>query len=225
MSTDVNDLFIGEQAIEAGLIDGIAGFEACIEKAMMLAAPGRLTQGISLSQTKEAVMDKFQTLAELKAAYPDFAAQLVAEGKAQAEAESSAKTARILAVIGAAFGEETRANVETAALGADATQQFNAMKALMPKAPAAAEPSAEDRKKAELLAGLKSTGAQAVGQDTNVTTDKDYLALVDEYELTHNVSRLVAMQKIVAMFPEKHEEYLQKVNSPEYKKQHGKGGR
>jgi hypothetical protein len=99
------------------------------------------------------------------------------------------------------------------------------MKALMPKAPAAAEPSAEDRKKAELLAGLKSTGAQAVGQDTNVTTDKDYLALVDEYELTHNVSRLVAMQKIVAMFPEKHEEYLQKVNSPEYKKQHGKGGR
>jgi hypothetical protein len=49
--------------------------------------------------------------------------------------------------------------------------------------------------------------------------EKDFLALVAEYELSHNVSRVQAMIEIVRMFPAKHEEYLQMVNSPQYRSQ------
>lgn len=52
------------------------------------------------------------------------------------------------------------------------------------------------------------------------STHKDFCTLVSEYELSHNVTHLQAMLKIVAMFPEKHEEYLQMVNSPAYKALH-----
>lgn len=55
--------------------------------------------------------------------------------------------------------------------------------------------------------------------------DKDFLTLVAEYEVSHNVTHLQAMEKIVALFPQKHEEYLQLVNSPAYKALHGKRGR
>jgi signal peptide peptidase SppA len=217
MSTDVNDLFIGEQAIEAGLIDGIAGFEACIEKAMMLADSGGLkASAAALSRPKDAGTARFQTLAELEAAYPDYAAQLRAEGRKQADAEeATAQEAsaqeRVLALLGAVYGTEAANKVRALATAGTTAEQFEALKGLSAyqQATAAKEPSAELKRMDLVLAGLRK------GAETNrlAHRDSDYLSLVDQYMAENGVSKVVAMVAVMQKHPEKHEAYLRAANS------------
>jgi hypothetical protein len=205
MSTDVNDLFIGEQAIQAGLADGILSFDAALQEA--LSGPRKGT-AISLSH-KEAPMERYTSLAELVAAYPEFAAQLRAEGEKEAAGEGSVgrERDRGLGLAAIQFGDEEGAKLRAIVETGTTVDQFRAIMALTPKT----ETSPDQKAKADILDALKKTGAGEVGADS--TTDgKPYMALVEEYRAAHNCTMTVAMQAVTKAHPGKHKEYLRQVN-------------
>lgn len=87
MSTDVKRIFIGKQAIEAGLVDGVATLDQLIDGTAGVAVPNDTTK-----KEDEQIM----TLDELKQKHSDLANALIGEGREAAKAEVSAavETAR-----------------------------------------------------------------------------------------------------------------------------------
>jgi hypothetical protein len=212
MSTDVNDIFIGQQAVDAGLIDGIAPFDAAVSQALTLASSVR-TQGISLITTKEVAMEKLNTLAELVAAYPDFAAELRAEGahSVDVEAAKAAERDRILGLVTAQFGAEGE-KLSTLVASGVSVEQFKAITAMNP--PQSAGKSAEELKKEEILAGLKGSGAAPVGADGNLRhgMEKDFPTLVEEHITAEKCTRSVAIRAVDAAHPGLREKWLAVIN-------------
>jgi capsid assembly protease len=229
MSTDVNDLFIGQQAVDAGLVDGIATLDALIAKALTLSSTGSATyQGITLkSHKEETAMEKITTLAELKAAYPDLAAQARDEGVKSVDQEAirvqaaTAETNRIVDLVTIAASEDQGPKIIALI---NATTPADQLKAAMDlkeatqmiaaTASAAADSAAETAKKEEILAALKTTGAPAMGTDGNgvTTASLDYLTLVENHMALHKCTKLEAMQAVTAKFPDAHKAYIKKAN-------------
>jgi len=100
MSTDVKSAFIGSQAIEAGLVDGVATLNDLIERRVdvgrrvqvVVAAGLSLRKstaqaGASAAETEEAIMN----LAELKEKHPDIYAAARAEGAESMECPEKCK--------------------------------------------------------------------------------------------------------------------------------------
>ena len=220
MSTDVNDLFIGQQAADAGLVDGILGIDAAITKAATLATGGLTRQGITLKIHKEATMDKFKTLADLTAAYPEFAAELRAEGVKSVDLAAASTTAgaterdRILGLVAIQFGEDAGTRFKTLAESGISVEQFRAIRALNPETAPAPAAGKEQQTKEQLLAALATSGAPDVGADGKPLTqgDKDYMTLVEEYMTVHTCSKVAAMQAVTAAHPELHREFIKKAN-------------
>ena len=220
MSTDVNDLFIGQQAADAGLVDGILGIDAAITKAATLATGGLTRQGITLKIHKEATMDKFKTLADLTAAYPEFAAELRAEGVKSVDLAAASTTAgaterdRILGLVAIQFGEDAGTRFKTLAESGISVEQFRAIRALNPETAPAPAAGKEQQTKEQLLAALATSGAPDVGADGKPLTqgDKDYMTLVEEYMTVHTCSKVAAMQAVTAAHPELHREFIEKAN-------------
>ncbi len=73
-------IFIGKQAIEVGLVDGVEAFSDLINSAE-----------VSAGQKYSAKEDNIVTLDEMKTKHPDLCAALQAEGKAVADAEAEAR--------------------------------------------------------------------------------------------------------------------------------------
>jgi signal peptide peptidase SppA len=217
MSTDVKDYFIGQQAVEAGLIDGIMTRDDAISQALTLSRDSARQQGITLKSKKEVQMDKFTTLAELVAAYPDFAAQLRAQGVESVDIETlktttaQAETERIIGLAEAHFGKEESDRFAGVVKSGSTVEQYAAFKAANPAgAPAK---SAEDREREKILAALKETGAKDPGHDSAGQTEgKDFMTLVDEYMAANKVPKLAAMQAIINKYPEKHSAYITEAN-------------
>jgi signal peptide peptidase SppA len=219
MSTDVADSFIGQRAVEAGLIDGIASLDTTINKALTLSQDSIKQQGITLKSKKEVHMDKFTTLAELTAAYPDFAAQLRAEGAKTVDLENlrvltlQEGETRILGLAELHFGKEAAEKFGAIINTGVSVEQYAAIIAINPPAGNTMPVSAEDKKKAELLAAIQGAGAGNPGAGTGGEENaKDFLSLVDEYMAANKVPRLIAMQAVIAKYPDKHSAYITEAN-------------
>jgi len=232
MSTEVNDLFIGDQAVAAGLIDGIVPLDTLIEQVSAPSSqrrPGVRNQGTSLKSSKEetAMPDKnSMTMAELVAAYPEFAAQLRAEGAKSVDlgpVRTEAATAerdKVLGLITVALGDEQGARIAALVNASTPAEQLKAFRAIEAAKPAAAAPvdSEEEKKtKAELLAALKKSGAEAVGADAGAAAaaaaGKDYLSLIEEHMATHpKCTKIEAMQAVSKAHPDAHKAFVRAAN-------------
>jgi capsid assembly protease len=219
MSTDVTDYFIGQQAVDAGLIDGIMTRDDAINKALTLSQDNVRQQGITLKSKKEVQMDKFTTLAELVAAYPEFAAQLRAQGVESVDIEALKTTAaraemeRVVGLAEAHFGKEESDRFAGVVKSGSTVEQYAAFKTANPAAAPAR--SAEDREREKILAALKETGAKDPGHNGttgNQAEGKDFMTLVSEYMELNKVAKLTAIQAVIAKYPEKHTAYIAEAN-------------
>jgi signal peptide peptidase SppA len=227
-------VFMGQKAVSAGLVDSLGTLDDALAIALemsqkMATMPPRRggmmqKQGATLKIQKEEHMDKFTTLAELVAAYPDFAAQLKQEAIASVDVQGPAKAAsateatRILGLAEAHFGKEPTDKFAAIVNSGTTVEQYAAFRVANPvaAAPAAAP---EDTKKADLLAAIKASGAPPVGADAVViaAANEDWSAQVDAYQEKHGCSRSKAIHAIDDANPGLREKYLARINTGKQK--------
>lgn len=223
-------VFIGSQAVEAGLADATGTLQTAIDAALSLTGETRraykaVSQPRGEAPGKELVMSDKQeqvtsitTVEQLAAAYPALADALRKEGaktidQEQIKAEAStSERERILGLVAIQFGEEAGKKLRTVA---DQGITPDAFKAVMEAMGTPMQPSGEIKGKAEILAALKGSGAENPGAGNPPVTEsgKDFMALVDEYAQARNVSKTVAMQAVMKARPEAHREYIKKFNA------------
>ncbi len=156
-------VFIGAQAVEAGLADAVGTMETVINYL-----------------EKES---KMKTVAEIKEKYPDLVAQIETEARQAGVEEGKqiggAAVDNVLALVDVHFGAEAGEGFRKIVAAGVNAEAYAAIKAAQPQpAPAAVEKDAE---KERLLAAIKAAGAPAVGaDDPPAGGEKDFDTLLAE---------------------------------------------
>lgn len=192
--TDMADgrVFIGEQAVAAGLADEVGTLETAITYLR-----------------KEAEM---KTVAEIKEKYPDLSAQIEAEARKAGVDEGkkigSAAVDNVLALVDVHFGAEQGEGFRKIVAAGVNAEGYAAIKAAQPQP--AAPVVEKDPEKERLLAAIKAGGAPAVGSDTPPAGgDKDFDTLVAEHLAAHPGSKKsAAMQAVQKSHPEAYQAWL-----------------
>jgi signal peptide peptidase SppA len=218
MSTDVMDYFIGQQAVDAGLVDGIMSLDKAIDLAGNPAGI-KNSGGMTASGKEKSMSDKvITTIEQLAAAYPELTAAVREQAVKDVDLEGPrAKAAeeerdRILGLAETHFGKEPADQFAAIVKSGATVDQYAAFKAANPAVSGAV--TAEEKKKEEILAALKKTGAEDAGTETDLQagSGKDFLGLVEEHMAANKCSKFIAMQAVRAKFPEKHWDYIKKAN-------------
>lgn len=210
MSTDVKPYFIGQQAITAGLVDGISTLNGLINNKSAGVAEKKQIK------TKEVIMTK----EEFKAQHPDIYQAImdegqtsghisgIAEGIAQGKKEgAAAELARIKTVKDQTVpGHE--ALLETLMFDGVTTGEQAAVKIL------AAEKTLMATKKEDLKKDTAAAGKVPAddGSGADVIVKKDFEALIEEHMAEKKCSKAVAIAAIAKSHPEEHAAYIEKVN-------------
>ena len=191
-------VFIGSQALEAGLVDRIVS---------------GIDEFISLIK-EEIVMD----LKTLKAEHPALYEQVVSEAKAnmvpQAEVDQAtqAERERILGLADASF-ESSQAKTLAALVKSGATpEQAQAFKQAFGASGPEQPPNQdeEDEAKAEILKGIKAAGQAPLKPGASQEVPKDFDAKVQAYMSDNRVSRAEAIKAVAKSDPDAHEAWLNK---------------
>lgn len=223
MSTEVKDFFIGQQAVDAGLIDGIATLDQIINLALPAGrARIKTSGGIMASGKEKGMADSIITTTEqLAAAYPDLTAAVREQGAKSVNLDAAKKEAsenaargekeRILGLAGIHFGSEEGEKFAGIVNTGVTVEQLKAIRGSEPSTTAESD---EDKKREEMLAALKGSGASPVGADDGkaAAEGKDYMVLVNEYRAEHKCTMTDALKEITARYPEKHKDYIKKAN-------------
>ncbi len=222
MSTEVKDFFIGQQAVDAGLIDGIATLDSVINLALSEGARIKKSGGITASGKEKGMADLIiTTIEQLAAAYPDLTAAVREQGArsvdlegAKAEASANATQSekeRILGLAAVHFGTEEGDKFSGIVNTGVTVEQLKAIRGSEPEGRAVSD---EDRKRDEMLQALKGSGAPPVGSgaDAQAGEGKDYMTLVKEYQAQQKCTMTEAMKEITAKYPQKQKEYIKKAN-------------
>jgi len=202
--------FIGQQALEAGLVDRIGNMEEAL-KLVKLQINGENTGNINIQEDIHMNMQEFQTK------YPDLYNQAVALGRDEAlekieTAKTEARTARekeLIALARAAYGESLAANFEKMIQAGVSAEQVTALKEALP------EMEKKSDKKEEILTHLKLVSSQGLepAKAKDPEESEDFLELVEQYRLEHKCSKTEAIQAITKSHPKAHQAYLKKVQN------------
>jgi len=220
-------LFIGSQALEAGLIDKIGNLQAAVDMALGMVGDGK-TQQKSFSAGgdspgKEFVMageDKNvpQTVVQLAAAYPALVEAIRKEGKDSVDLGAARTEAgkverdRILGLVAIQFGAEAGEKFKAIVEAGVTVEQFKAIQAVNPPA---AEADPDKGKRDEMLGAIKGAGAAnpGAGKAKVPAGEKDFMALVAEYVAVNKTTKTVAMQAVMKEHPEAHRAYIARCNA------------
>ncbi len=215
--------FIGQQAIDAGLVDGLGAFDDALSLAVDLASRGSkqqtlfTTTGAASPERGTTVMDKKisipTTLEEMKAALPDLFKLCFDQGAASidqvdASQVSGAERDRILGLASVQFGEDAGGKFKAIVDSGVTVEQFTAVRETTPETPTATGGAQDDMLEAIHNAGADNPGAD--GSQTQVG-DKGFMVLVDEYAILHKCSKTDAMKSVIRTNPAEHEAYLESV--------------
>jgi len=165
-------LFIGAQAVEAGLADDIGSLDDAVRLALSLADS-------KTNSTGERIM-KIESIAQLEAEHPDLIKQIREQAAASvdtapARSESAlAERDRILGLAAVQFGPDAAAKFTAIVSSGVSVEQMQAIAALNPPkaevAPVNKEAEALVAQKQEMLAALQASGAQNPGAGANSST-------------------------------------------------------
>jgi signal peptide peptidase SppA len=161
-------IYWGQKAIDAGLADEIGTLDDTVQAALEASSKRGVknitTTGVHPERKND--MEKLQSLGELVAAYPEFAAQLREEGRASVDINAAgadkvtAERERILGLAAIQFGEEAGKRFGDIVASGVAVDQYKAIAAVNP--PVGAE-TPESKRMAELLAAINQTGKESPG--------------------------------------------------------------
>ncbi len=222
-------VFIGDDALAAGLVDGIGNLQSAIDAARDLAervSEGTLELPISTGATPPAkeqyvMTDKANkkmiaapaTVDELAAALPELAQALRDQGAQSVDVNAAvqAETGRIMGLVEVHFGAQAAEKFTGIVTTGVTVAQYTAICGdSAPGQPQAGNIQGKD----EILAALKNTGPENPGADngTAAAGEKDFLALVNEYKAAHKCGLFDAQASIIKAYPDAHEAYLKSVN-------------
>jgi signal peptide peptidase SppA len=219
MSTDVTDYFIGQQAVDAGLIDGIAAFDSAINLALSSGdARIKTSGGITASGKEKSMPEQIITnMEQLAAAYPELVSAVREQAVKGVDLNGACTKAtedertRIIGLTEAHFGKEASDKFSAIVKTGVTIEQYAAFKAANPTGTPVQ--SAEDKKKEEILAALKQTGANDVGTGNDTSTGKqDWAVLVAAYQKENGCTRAVAIKAVEDDHPGLRVEYLKRIN-------------
>jgi signal peptide peptidase SppA len=220
-------VFIGQQAVDAGLAEKTGTFDDALQAAVDLmppksglyfyqssvgaAAPGK--EFSAMSGNQEIVAPK--TAGELTAMFPNLSAEIrqqgadsVDTGKVQTEATTAEKD-RIVGLAKVHFGEETAGKFEAIINTGVTVEQY---KAIRPEPVQSEEEQAINKAKEGTLAAIAQAGAENPGAGEGDGGEKDFMAIVDETMATKKVSKFKAMQMVVKSHPKLHQQYIKDAN-------------
>lgn len=204
-------LYWGDKAVAAGLADEIGNLDNAITAAIDASAKPRIARNIKgiLPDRKENKMERFQSLAELVAEYPQFAAELREEGKNSADIAVTAEVERILGLANVHFGAEAGKAFDEIVRSGITVEQYQTV---IPKGTTAAQLDAtwkEEQAMGQLLRAITAqTGKQNPGMGGEDGRPTDFLSLVAAYRDEHGCSRSRAISAIARSHPGEHAEYL-----------------
>ncbi len=208
-------IFIGQQAVDAGLVDGIANFNEVVNLAIGNADDsGRKTITMGAN-----TMEKFSTIEEITAEYPDLVKAIQDDAKSDldqavqlaADDERSRIMSLAIARFGETEGEKFRAIVESGIT----LDQFQATMAVVEPVADDNSPEANsiDAAKAQMLTAIEDAGAENPGHDSNSqSSEPDYMTLVNQYKQQNKCSLFDAMAAITRQNPDARKKYLKSVN-------------
>lgn len=195
--------FIGAQALDVGAIDQVGGLETAITMAITLA--DERSTNMDVATLKEKHPDVYQAVFKAGAESVDIKA-LVASAK-------NDEGSRVLSLVKAHVGDEEGAKIEALVASGVTVDQYKAVLALQRPAapPAPPAPPAGSSQQAAMLAAI-----QAAGHGINPGSDggagsqgnKDFMALVAEYQAIHKCKKSEAMKAIAATNPGAHETWV-----------------
>lgn len=200
-------IFIGVQAVGAGLADEVANIQTAI---------GQASGAETTNRRLEEMKPEIKTIEDLRALAPallqeaedkamEIGASTVDLGPVKAEA-ADAERARIMGLAKVHFGEEGGAKFEALVASGMSVEQYQAAVAAIGK------PEEKKTAQADALAALKDSGAPNPGAGNEPAGGKDYMALVDEYRAQHGCKLTDALIAVGKSNPEAYQRYIEKHN-------------
>lgn len=218
-------LFIGRQAVEAGLVDDLGNLESAFETALALAptpqtynrkpgitAPQQTKEGknmlINRKPTTATASAPEITLEYLQQNHPDLVEEIEAAGAAGVDLEEHAAMAakrereRILGLCAIQFGPEQGDKFKKIVSSGLSVEQFQAVRE--------ADPPREEKsaKMDEMLQAIQEAGPDNPGAGQTTTTTKDFMTRVNDYALANKVSKTAAMKALMKEDPKAHEAWV-----------------
>jgi signal peptide peptidase SppA len=192
-------IFIGQQAVDAGLIDQV----------------GNLDMARSEKMDKDKILE-ITTTEQLAAAYPDLVIQIHKDAEKKgiesidletvAREAKAKETDRIMGLVNIQFGEEEGEKFKAIVESGVTVDQFKAVQATAGK-------KSEDDLKKKILEELENAGAENPGANAGAKVgDKDYMTLCQEYKAQHGCGITEAMKAVAVSHPKAHEAYIEAVN-------------
>lgn len=219
-------IFIGQQAVDAGLADRVGSFQDALEAARSLARADTTTlyrsgetvprKELSMADDDNTTEGPPKTAAELQARYPEPSAELVQQGKDSVDVEAvrqeatTAETARMLDFASAYFGDEAAGKFKAIIESGASVEQFKAITGGKPPGASAGLESIS-KVKEELLAAIQAAGPENPGAGGN-HGDQDFMAMVEEIAASKKIAKSAAMQQVAQTHPELHQAYVKKAN-------------
>lgn len=194
-------MFIGQQAVDAGLVDKIGLLNDAIEMALDNNTNGGTTMSAKLLSVKE-----------LRTEYPEFCAEIEKEAQAAVKLPDvplavSEETTRVTALASAHFGEEIGKKFKALVEMGVTVDQYTSMRALNPAPVAPKADAAKEAKAAELktayLAKLKALETADPGTGAAVTDGpKTFMEAIDVVKAANpKLDTQAAMAKTAKDYP------------------------
>jgi signal peptide peptidase SppA len=203
-------VFIGNQALDAGLIDNIGNYRMALEMAASMITESNIYQvrGVAM---------EIKSVEQLIEAFPDFVSEI--QKTAAKEADKTARAEQLLKsnetfieLLKIQFDEKTAENFKELLESGTTPEQFKSIKNLIPDPDKKPDKDEDEAAKAAMLEAVKKAGADNPGADNQVAGAKDYMALVREYIAEHKCGMFEAQRAIDKLDPELRKAYLRKVN-------------
>jgi len=214
-------VFIGQLAVDAGLIDKIGDFKSAVSMAQDMAGAASKKNGRIITMEK--------TIEELRAEYPDLVKQIEEKAKAGVDLDTPVSEAReterqrILGLADVQFGEEKGGKFRAVVDSGVSVEQFKAIQEINfshGSQSGDAEPEGEakgvEKAKGDMLDAIKGAGAENPGFDGNdqgSTGDGGYMEAVERYQAEHKCSKFEAMRQVNLKNPDLRQKYIRKVNA------------
>lgn len=230
VKTDMADgrIFIGRQAVDAGLADETGTFNDALDAAVEMIPDtsgqfyyqSRVAGAIAPGKEFIVAKEQLQTIApktadELVALFPELCADIRQQGVESVDASLAGEQAasgerdRIIGLAGVHFGEEVSGKFEAIIKTGVTVEQY---KAIRPEPVVSEEQKALDAAKAATLEAIKQAGADNPGAGGGGDT-KDFMSMVEDLVATKKIGKTAAMQKVARAHPKLHQSFIQKSNS------------
>lgn len=218
-------VFLGSQAQDVGLVDGVSTLDDLIAQLSAGKSPAgrpmlpqKKTKKVQAGAAADENISQEETMTkeEFKAKFPDVYQAIQEEGKAAASADTvaavTAESGRIFALVTAAFGEEPGKKFAAAASKGLTADDFSALGISFAGASA---DGADASSRAEILAGINAATQKPLKSATDEAAGKpeDFDALVKAHQKDNpSVSLADSMKAVAKEHPEAHAAYINKAN-------------